>query len=104
MKIPLLTISILIGISSALADDTPAKKGPSAHFLLLVKALTAMIPLERNYAPGLRMSQEFEDRRWADPEYVWPVKRIPLPPPSRELRPLLPIPGVGRQVTHTIQR
>jgi hypothetical protein len=99
MKVPLLTISILIAASPALADAVKRVKA----FLLLARALTVMMPAERNYAPGLRMSQEFEDRRWADPDYIWPVQHIPLPPPSRELRQLLPLPG-GRQVTDTTQR
>jgi hypothetical protein len=102
MKVPLLTISILIATSPVIADESDLAKR-ARGFLPLARALNAIMPPERNYQPGLRVSQAFEDRRWADPDYIWPVERIPLPPPSRELRQLLPLPG-GRQVMDTTQK
>jgi hypothetical protein len=90
----LLATFILIAATPASATD------PVMIYAPFVKYLSAMVP---HYEPGKRESEHVEDRR-GDPDKEWPVVRIPLPQPSRELRPLLPLPGVGRQVTHTNQR
>jgi hypothetical protein len=83
----LLAILILTVAAPALAAD------PVALYVPFVRALSAMAP---HYEPGLRESDHVEHRSGSDKE--WPVERIPLPAPSRDLRPLLPLPG-GRLVT-----
>jgi hypothetical protein len=77
---------------------TPASAvDPVALYAPFVRYLSAIVP---HYEPGKRESEHVEDRG-SDKE--WPVVRIPLPQPSRDLRPLLPLPG-GRQVTDTAPR
>jgi hypothetical protein len=94
-------MSVLLAIL-ILTVAAPASAGDAAAlFLPFCRALSLMMPPERNYAPGLRESEHVEDRRESDKE--WPVERIPLPAPSRDLRPLLPLPG-GRLVTDTTPR